>query len=123
MQGRAARHRVTHRPESPGEPATLTATLLRDTWAPGEMHPTEAHGAQGARLENQSGVRLFRAALAEKPVRSSLGLAGEYLTFGSAVFMALSLYATRKPMAAVDRALGLRLRERFVDFIARVSPG
>jgi hypothetical protein len=37
--------------------------------------------------------------------------------------MALSLYATRKPMAAVDRALGLRLRERFVDFIARVSPG
>jgi len=89
------------------------------------MHPTRArhNGAQSERLENQTAVRLFRAALAEKPVRTSLGLAGEYLTFGSAVFMALSLYATRKPMAAVDRALGLRLRERFVDFIARVSPG
>jgi hypothetical protein len=87
------------------------------------MHPTDAHGAQDRNVENQSGVRLFRAALAEKPVRTSLGLAGEYLTFGSAVLVALSLYATRKPMAAIDRALGLRLRERFVDLIARVSPG
>lgn len=87
------------------------------------MHPTDGPNAHEADLENQSGVRLFRAALDEKPVRTTLGLAVEYLTFGSAVFMALSLYATRKPMAAVDRALGLGLRERFVDLIARISPG
>jgi hypothetical protein len=87
------------------------------------MHPTEGHGGHAENVESQSGVRLFGEALAHKPLRTSLGLAVEYLTFGSAVFMALSLYATRKPMAAVDRALGLGLRQRFVDFIARVSPG
>jgi hypothetical protein len=87
------------------------------------MHPAERHRPDAETLESRSGLRLFGTALAGKPLRTSFGLAAEYLTFGSAVFMALSLYATRKPMAAVDRALGLRLRERFVDFIARVSPG
>lgn len=87
------------------------------------MHPTEGHRADTENAESQSGVRLFGEALAQKPLRTSLGLAVEYLTFGSAVFMALSLYATRKPMAAVDRAFGLGLRQRFVDLIARISPG
>jgi len=87
------------------------------------MHAVERQSGRAANMESRSGPRSFRAALAEKPLRASLGLGLEYLTFGSAVFMALSLYATRKPMAAVDRALGLRLRERFVDLIARISPG
>jgi hypothetical protein len=87
------------------------------------MQPAEGHRADAENVESQSGVRLFGEALAQKPLRTSLGLAVEYLTFGSAVFMALSLYATRKPMAAVDRALGLGLRQRFVDLIARISPG
>jgi hypothetical protein len=43
--------------------------------------------------------------------------------FASAVFLALALFLTRVPMALLDRALGWRLRERFIDLIARVSPG
>ena len=87
------------------------------------MRADPAAPAHDTKIESQSGPALFGEALREHPVRTSLGLAVEYLTFGSAVFMALSLYATRKPMEAVDRALGLGLRQRFVDFIARVSPG
>lgn len=47
----------------------------------------------------------------------------EYLMFASAVFLALMLFLTRVPMRILDRTLGLRLRERFVDFLARISPG
>jgi hypothetical protein len=74
-------------------------------------------------LGTRSGVGLFREALREKPVSTAAGLVLEYLTFASAVFLALSLYLTRHPMAFLDRVLGLRLRERFVELIAKVSPG
>ena len=75
------------------------------------------------KLESLSGTGLFIEALRQKPFGTSLGLVVEYLTFASAVFLAVTLYLTRKPMAFVDRMLGLRLRERFIDLIARVSPG
>jgi hypothetical protein len=74
-------------------------------------------------LRTRSGVGLFRAALRERPVGAAAGLVVEYLTFASAVFLAITLYLTRHPMGFLDRVLGLRLRERFVDFIARISPG
>jgi hypothetical protein len=57
------------------------------------------------------------------PLRAGLGLFVEYAMFASAVFLALMLFATRVPLRVVDRAFGWRLRERFVDFLARVSPG
>ena len=75
------------------------------------------------KIESLSGVGLFAHALRQKPLGTSLGLVVEYLTFASAVFLAMSLYLTRKPMAFVDRLLGLRLRERFLELIARISPG
>ena len=75
------------------------------------------------KIESLSGTGLFMEALRQKPLGTSVGLVVEYLTFASAVFLAITLYLTRKPMAFVDRLLGLRLRERFVDLIARVSPG
>jgi hypothetical protein len=59
----------------------------------------------------------------KNPARAGLGLVLEYLMFASAVFLALMLFATRVPLRILDGALGLRLRERFVDFLARVSPG
>ena len=70
-----------------------------------------------------SSVTLLRASLRRRPVRTAFGLLVEYATFASAVFLALSLYLTRVPMRLVDRALGLCLRERFVNLLARVSPG
>lgn len=57
------------------------------------------------------------------PARAALGFVLEYLMFASAVFLALMLLVTRVPLRVLDGALGLRLRERFVDFIARLSPG
>lgn len=57
------------------------------------------------------------------PLRAALGLFVEYAMFASAVFLALVLFATRVPLRLLDRAFGLRIRERFVDFLARVSPG
>src|ERR1051325_220426 len=74
-------------------------------------------------VRTRSGVGLFRAALRERPLGTAAGLVVEYLMFASAVFLAVSLYVTRHPMAFLDRVLGLRLRERFVEFIARMSPG
>jgi hypothetical protein len=43
--------------------------------------------------------------------------------FAAAVFLALGLFLTRAPLRVLDRTLGWRLRERFVDLLARVSPG
>ena len=59
----------------------------------------------------------------KNPVSAAFGLLVEYLMFASAVFLALMLYFTRVPLRVLDEAFGLRLRERFVDFLARVSPG
>lgn len=70
-----------------------------------------------------SGVVLFLAAARRSPVRTALGLVVEYLMFASAVFLAVCLLATRVPLRALDGALGLRLRERFVELLAKVSPG
>jgi hypothetical protein len=66
-------------------------------------------------------LRDFSNELRRAPLRA--GLVVEYSMFASAVFLAASLRATRTPMAVVDRYLGLRLRERFVDLIAKISPG
>ena len=73
--------------------------------------------------KSQNAFELFGDALRERPVGASAGLIAEYAMFASAVVLAGSLYATRVPMEAIDRAFGLRLRERFIQFIARVSPG
>lgn len=73
--------------------------------------------------KSQDAFALFGQALRERPIGVSGGLIAEYGMFASAVLLAGSLYATRVPMAAMDRALGLRLRERFIELIARVSPG
>lgn len=71
----------------------------------------------------QSGVALFQAALRERPLRTSAGLAAEYAMFASGLGLALGLFATRVPLRLLDRALGLQLRERFIALLARVSPG
>jgi hypothetical protein len=68
-------------------------------------------------------VELFFDDLQKRRARAALGLCVEYATFASAVFLATALYSTRAPMAAFDKRTGLRVRERFVDLIARVSPG
>jgi hypothetical protein len=70
-----------------------------------------------------TGTGPFAVELKKAPAMTSLGLVAEYGMFASAIFLAGSLYATRVPMRAVDRVLGLRLRERFIDLIARASPG
>jgi hypothetical protein len=75
------------------------------------------------KVESLSGTGLFAESLRRKPVGTSVGLVVEYLTFASAVFLAISLYLTRKPMAFLDRVLGLGLRDRFLSLIARISPG
>ena len=66
---------------------------------------------------------LFRASARERPIGATAGLVVEYAMFASAVGLAFTLFATRVPMGALDRALGTRLRERFVELLAKVSPG
>jgi hypothetical protein len=73
--------------------------------------------------KSQNAFELFGEALGQRPLGASAGLIAEYGMFASALVLAGSLYVTKVPMAAVDRALGLRLRERFIELIARVSPG
>jgi hypothetical protein len=70
-----------------------------------------------------SALSAFTGAAKERPVGVVSGLVVEYLMFASAVFLALLLFATRVPLRVLDTTFGLRLRERFVDFLARVSPG
>jgi hypothetical protein len=82
--------------------------------------PTSTSPEPGAR---PSAVGLFGAALRERPIRAGVGLGVEYAMFASAVGLALGLFATRVPLRILDRALGLRLRQRFVELLARVSPG
>jgi hypothetical protein len=65
----------------------------------------------------------FGVALRDRPLRVSAGLGVEYAMFASGVGLALCLFATRVPLRITDRLLGLRLRDRFVDLLARVSPG
>jgi hypothetical protein len=47
----------------------------------------------------------------------------EYATFAAGVTLALLLLLTRYPLGFFDRVAKTRLRERFVDAVARLSPG
>jgi hypothetical protein len=71
----------------------------------------------------RSAAELFREAAHGRPIRAALGLGVEYAMFASAVGLAAALFATRVPLGWVDRTFGLSLRERFVDLLARISPG
>jgi hypothetical protein len=84
-----------------------------------DIEPTAATGPSAS----ERAFSLFREAARGRTVRATAGLAVEYAMFASAVGLALTLFATRVPMRAVDRVLGLRARERFVELLARVSPG
>jgi hypothetical protein len=75
------------------------------------------------RKTSQDGIALFWAALRKSPLRKGVGLLIEYAMFAAGVFLALALLLARVPLRFIDRALGLRLRERFIDFVARLSPG
>jgi hypothetical protein len=79
--------------------------------------------APGDRKTSQDGPALFWAAFRERPFRIGFGLIVEYGMFASGVFLALSLFVLRVPLRLLDQALGLELRERFIEFIARLSPG
>jgi hypothetical protein len=79
--------------------------------------------APAERIASRSAFALFGAALRKSPLRTSFGLIVEYAMFASAVFLALGLFLTRVPLRLIDAAFGLRLRERFIELIARLSPG
>ena len=81
--------------------------------------------APGSSNAQVSAVSAFTGAAKERPDkgRVGFGILVEYLMFASGVFLALMLFATRVPLRFIDTTFGLRLRERFVDFLARVSPG
>lgn len=79
--------------------------------------------AQPARNTSPSSVALYGEALRKSPLRAGFGMLIEYPMFASAVFLAASLFLTRVPLRIVDNVLGLRLRERFVNLLARISPG
>ena len=65
----------------------------------------------------------FTRALRERPMRALAGLLCEYASYLAACVFVLLLLATRLPLGFIDRTTGLRLRERIIDLIARVSPG
>lgn len=70
-----------------------------------------------------NGLEQLGRSLRARPLRTLLGLGLEYAGYLAACVFALLLIATRGPLAWLDRGLGLRLRERFIELIARVSPG
>jgi hypothetical protein len=72
---------------------------------------------------HESAVGAFGAALRKRPIRTGLGLGVEYAMFAAGVGLAFGLFVTRVPLRIADRALGLRVRERFIELIARISPG
>ena len=84
--------------------------------------PVPGSSAQ-PRAASRSAFRLFQDAAREHPLRASLGLGAEYAMFAAGMGLALALFATRAPMRLIDRTFGLSLRERFVELLARVSPG
>lgn len=73
--------------------------------------------------DSTRGITLFGQALRARPARTLAVLFVEYGMFFAAVGLALALVVTRVPLRLLDGALGLRLRERFVNLIARLSPG
>jgi hypothetical protein len=70
-----------------------------------------------------SAFSLFSQALRNKPVGTLLGLVAEYGMFAAGLFLALTLFILRVPLRLLDQATGLRVRERFIDLLARISPG
>jgi hypothetical protein len=72
---------------------------------------------------DHSGTEHFRDAWRRRPVRTTLGLGVEYGMFASGMGLAAALFLTRVPLRLLDRATGLRLRERFIELLARISPG
>jgi hypothetical protein len=77
----------------------------------------------GVRKTSQDGPALFWAALRARPLRVGFGLIAEYGMFASGMLLALILFMARIPLRVLDAAFGLGLRERFIDLIARISPG
>ena len=69
------------------------------------------------------GLAHFGRALRENPPRAMARLCVEYSGYFAAWGFVAFLVATRRPLRAIDRRFGLRLRERVIDAIARVSPG
>jgi hypothetical protein len=72
---------------------------------------------------SRSALELFQTPLRQQPLRTSLGLGVEYAMFASGLGLALGLFATRVPLRLLDGALGLRTRDRFIELLARISPG
>jgi hypothetical protein len=72
---------------------------------------------------DRSGTEHFREAWRRRPVRTTLGLGVEYGMFASGMGLAAAMFVTRVPLRLLDRATGLRLRERFIELLARISPG
>jgi hypothetical protein len=68
-------------------------------------------------------ARVVPSVLVPAERRVGFGLFVEYLMFASGIFLALMLFATRVPLRIIDTTFGLRLRERFIDFLAWLSPG
>jgi hypothetical protein len=65
---------------------------------------------------------LFGRELSRRPVRALVGLGLEYAGYFAGCLFAAILLLTRFPLRLLDRATGWRLRERFIELIARVSP-
>lgn len=70
-----------------------------------------------------TGLALFRRELSRRPFGAVLGLSIEYAAYVAAWIFVLLLLLTRLPLRWLDRVCGLRLRERFIELIARVAKG
>lgn len=79
--------------------------------------------ARPSRNASPSALAFYGEALRKSPLRTGFGLLIEYAMFASAILLAVALFLTRVPLGILDRSLGLRLREGFVNLLARISPG
>ncbi len=65
----------------------------------------------------------FGQELRRRPAGTLLALLLEYLQYMGGILFSLLLLLTRVPLRLIDRATGLRLRERLIDRVASLFPG
>ncbi len=69
------------------------------------------------------GLRLFGTKLRRRPLSAAVALFTDYLTFVGMVAFVVFLFASKWPLAWLERILRRPLRARVIDWAARLAHG
>jgi hypothetical protein len=68
-------------------------------------------------------LELLRDDLAKHPYQTIIGIFLEYAGFVAACLFVAVLWVTRLPLRYLDETLGLSIRRRAIEVVAKLSPG